>query len=198
MEEAQADIMIRAPRDFRVGVFTWELITDKMLYGSWAGILCLIAFISVVYGAGDSNLGMDCNKEWDGSCDVVFRGRTTVFAVLSLLLLVTAWEVKHFTRSLFNLDPARYRGKFSVFKAVTYNRFLLWAVIAGFLITFPVIYIPVVNTIVFKHKGITWEWGVVVGCFVVYVAFVEAWKAIKRRLGIFSAQVQRLEGESVV
>lgn len=190
MEEAQADIMIRPPRDMRVGVFTKELITDKMLYGSFAGILCLISFVIVVYGAGHGNLGEDCNAEWNGSCDVVFRGRATVFAVLSFLLLVTAWEVKHFSRSLFNLDPSRYRGKFSIFKALVHNGFLLWAVVAGFLITFPVIYIPVVNETVFKHRGITWEWGVVFGCLVCYVAFVEAWKAIKRHIRLWSGSTR--------
>jgi P-type Na+/K+ transporter len=196
MEEAQADIMIRPPRDLRIGVFTWELITDKMLYGTWAGILCLVSFVSVVYGAGNSNLGQDCNEAHNSSCDVVFRGRATVFAVLSFLLLVTAWEVKHFTRSLFNLDPARYRGPFSIFKALIYNRFLLWAVVAGFVITFPVIYIPVVNTTVFRHKGITWEWGIVVGAFFAYVTFVEGWKACKRRWGIFAVKPVRLIGEA--
>jgi magnesium-transporting ATPase (P-type) len=184
--------MIRQPRDLDVGVFTWELICDKMLYGSWAGILCLVSFVIVVYGAGNGNLGTNCNEEWNESCDVVFRARATVFGVLSFLLLVTAWEVKHFSRSLFNLDPARFKGKFSIFKALTYNRFLLWAVVAGFLITFPVIYIPVVNTTVFKHKAIGWEWGVVFGCLICYVAFVETWKAIKRRCGIWSGMGQTL------
>jgi magnesium-transporting ATPase (P-type) len=198
MEEAQADIMIRPPRDLKVGVFTWELITDKMLYGTWAGILCLVSFISVVYGGGNGNLGQDCNEDWNSSCDTVFRARATVFAVLSFILLVTAWEVKHFTRSLFNLDPARFKGKVAVFKALAYNRVLLWAVVAGFVITFPVIYIPVVNVTVFKHKGIGWEWGIVVAALVAYVAFVESWKAIKRRFGIFAAKIQRIEGGSPV
>ncbi|EHL01121.1 putative Calcium-transporting ATPase 3 [Glarea lozoyensis 74030] len=191
MEEAQADIMVRPPRDLRVGVFTWELICDKMLYGTWAGILCLISFIIVIFGPGNGNLGVDCNEEFNETCTTVFRGRATVFAVLSFLLLVTAWEVKHFSRSLFNLDPARFPGRFSIFKALAYNRFLLWAVVAGFVITFPVIYIPTVNTIVFKHKGITWEWGIVFGALIAYIAFVEAWKAIKRRFGIWSGKGQR-------
>lgn len=198
MEEAQADIMIRPPRNSRLGVFTWELITDKMIYGSFAGILCLVAFISVVYGEGHANLGFDCNNGWDDTCDVVFRGRATVFAVLSFLLLVTAWEVKHFTLSLFNLDPSRFNGPFSVLKALAYNRFLMWAVFAGFAITFPVIYIPVVNTVVFKHKAITWEWGVVAGSLVAYITLVEAWKACKRRWGLFSVGVVKCDGESVV
>ncbi|KAH7393631.1 putative calcium-transporting ATPase 3 [Cadophora sp. MPI-SDFR-AT-0126] len=192
MEEAQADIMIRAPRDLRVGVFTWELITDKMLYGTWAGILCLVSFIIVVFGGGNGKLGTDCNEDWNDTCDVVFEGRATVFAVLSFLLLVTAWEVKHFGRSLFNLDPRRFKGPFSIFKALVYNRFLLWAVVAGFVITFPVIYIPVVNKTVFKHKSISWEWGVVFGALVCYIAFVESWKAIKRRFGIWSGKGQAI------
>merc|ERR1711939_183249 len=169
MEEAQADIMIRAPRD-----------------------LCLVSFIIVVFGNGNGKLGTDCNEDWNETCDVVFEGRATVFAVLSFLLLVTAWEVEHFSRSLFNLDPRRFKGPFSVFKALIYNRFLLWAVVAGFVITFPVIYIPVVNKTVFKHKSISWEWGVVFGALVCYIAFVESWKAIKRRFGIWSGKGQAI------
>jgi Na+-exporting ATPase len=198
MEEAQADIMIRPPRDLKTGVFTWELITDKMLYGTWAGILCLLSCISVVYGGGNGNLGHDCNEAWNSSCDTVFRARATVFAVLSFILLITAWEVKHFTRSLFNLDPTRFTGKVAVFKALGYNRVLFWAVIAGFVITFPVIYIPVVNVTVFKHKGIGWEWGIVAAALVAYIAFVESWKAIKRRCGIFASKVQKIESGSPV
>ncbi|KAG9228796.1 putative calcium-transporting ATPase 3 [Amylocarpus encephaloides] len=190
MEEAQADIMVRPPRDLRVGVFTWELICDKMLYGTFAGVLCLVSFIVVVFGAGNGNLGEDCNEAFNETCNVVFRARATVFAVLSFLLLVTAWEVKHFSRSLFNLDPVRFPGRLSIFKALTYNRFLLWAVVAGFVITFPVIYIPVINTVVFKHQGIGWEWGVVFGSLVCYIALVEAWKSIKRRFGIWSGKGQ--------
>ena len=188
MEEAQADIMLRPPRDLKVGVFTWELIIDKMVYGTIAGALCLISFVIVVFGAGNGNLGVDCNEKYNSTCDVVFRARSTVFAILSFLLLVTAWEVKHFSRSLFNLDPARFPGKRSVFKALTYNRFLWWAVVAGFVITFPVIYIPTVNMVVFKHKAITWEWGVVVGSLVVYVAGIESWKGYKRHSGLYSVK----------
>lgn len=193
MEEAQADIMIRLPRDLRVGVFTPELIVDKMLYGTFAGVLCLVSFIIVVFGAGNGDLGDDCNESFNYSCDVVYRGRATVFAVLSFLLLVTAWEVKHFSRSLFNLDPVKYRGQWTLLKALMYNRFLLWAVVAGFVVTFPVIYIPFINQTVFKHKGIGWEWGMVLGSLVCYVGFVEAWKGVKRRFGLWSAVLVTLE-----
>ncbi|KAL4778485.1 hypothetical protein BJX76DRAFT_362687 [Aspergillus varians] len=186
LEEAQPDIMFRPPHDLKVGVFTRELITDKMVYGTFMGSLCLVAFVSVIYGAGSgtASMGRDCNDGWNGSCGTVFEARATTYATLTFLLLVTAWEVKHFSRSLFNLNPDRYPGKLSVFNSIWQNQFLFWAVIAGFVIAFPVIYLPEVNRVVFKHQGISWHWGIVFGCVVVYLALVESWKATKRRFGI--------------
>ncbi|TGZ79043.1 sodium transport ATPase [Ascodesmis nigricans] len=180
LEEASPDVMTRPPHDLRTGVFTWEVIIDKSLYGVTMGLLCLISFVIVIFGANDGNLGHDCNHSFNDSCEPVYRARATVFAVLSFLLLLTAWEVKHFTRSLFRLNPERHTGPLAVFHAIWYNRFLFWAVVAGFVITFPVIYIPVFNSVVFKHTGISWEWGVVIGACVAYLSVVEGWKAIKR------------------
>lgn len=45
---------------------------------------------------------------------------------------------------------------------------------------FPVIYIPVINTKVFLHKSITWEWGVAVGTTALFLLGAEAWKWGKR------------------
>ncbi|KAL4753094.1 hypothetical protein BDW72DRAFT_44613 [Aspergillus terricola var. indicus] len=190
LEEAQPDIMYRPPHDLKVGVFTRELITDKMVYGSFMGCLCLVAFASVIYGAGDgtASMGDDCNEGWNSTCGTVFEARATTYATLTFLLLVTAWEVKHFSRSLFNLDPDRYPGKLSVFHSIWRNQFLFWAVIAGFVVAFPVIYLPAVNRVVFKHRGISWHWGIVFGCVVVYLVLVESWKAMKRRFGIGSGK----------
>ncbi|KAL4981066.1 hypothetical protein BDW66DRAFT_123851 [Aspergillus desertorum] len=190
LEEAQPDIMYRPPHDLKIGVFSRELITDKIVYGSFMGCLCLVAFASVIYGAGEGTAGMgyDCNEGWNSTCGTVFEARATTYATLTFLLLVTAWEVKHFSRSLFNLDPDRYRGKLSIFHSIWRNQFLFWAVMAGFAIAFPVIYLPAVNRVVFKHQGISWHWGIVFGCVVVYLALVESWKAIKRRFGIGSGK----------
>lgn len=185
MEEAQPDLLQRPPANSKSGVFTVDLIRDKMIYGFFMGALCLASFTSVAYGvAGPGRLGEKCNDEFNDSCDVVFRARSTTYATLSFLLLVTAWEAKHFTRSLFAMNPELWTGPWSVFPTVWRNRTLFWAVVAGFAFTFPVIYIPVVNRIVFKHDGITWEWGIVVACVVAYLALLESWKAVKRRIGL--------------
>lgn len=195
LERAQHDIMLRPPHDPSIGVFTREIIIDKMVYGVTMGCLCLAAFASVAYGAGGGELGRECNDGWNDSCGVVFRARATTYATLTFLLLVTAWEVKHFKRSLFNIDPVRFPGRFSIFPALWSNQFLFWAVVAGFVLCFPIVFVPELNTEVFRHTMITWEWGIVFACLVVYVALVESWKAVKRAMGwgaALSKEAERL------
>lgn len=192
LEESQSDSMYRPPHDLKVGVFTKELITDKFIYGFFMGALCLMSFSLVAYVGPDPTnvgLGRGCNEDFGPECEVVYRARATTYATITLLLLVTAWEVKHFSRSLFNLYPGSSTPRgLSVFPTVWRNRFLFWAVTAGFAILFPIVYLPVINRSVFKHSHITWEWGVSFGCFVIYVAAIETWKAIKRRFGIWSGK----------
>ncbi|KAK3306224.1 P-type ATPase-like protein [Chaetomium strumarium] len=215
IEAAQPDIMQRPPRPVAsssssssssYGPFTRELLTDKFVYGTAMGGLCLAAFTSVAYGVGDGLHGHDCNEAYSAACDVAFRARAATFATLTFLLLVTAWEAKHFTRSLFAMYPREQDDTkqggiwwLSVVGTVWENKFLFGAVTAGFVIAFPVIYIPVVNRVVFKHEAITWEWGIVAACVVVYTAIVEAWKAVKRRFGLGAAAAGigkgRMEGE---
>lgn len=190
LEESQSDSMYRPPHDLATGVFTAELITDKFIYGFMMGSLCLMSFALVAYvGPNSGSLGSNCNEGWNDSCNVVFRARATTYTTLTLLLLVTAWEVKHFSRSLFNLYPDSLvpRG-LSVFQTVWRNRFLFWAVSAGFSIMFAIVYLPIINRQVFKHDAITWEWAVSFGCVAVYIAAIESWKAVKRRFGIWSGK----------
>jgi Na+-exporting ATPase len=60
------------------------------------------------------------------------------------------------------------------------NKFLFWAILAGFILVFPVVYIPVINHDVFKQSGISWEWGIVGIETVLFFAGVESWKWVKR------------------
>ena len=73
------------------------------------------------------------------------------------------------------------------------NRFLFWSVALGALSVVPVITIPVLNTNVFRHKNITWEWALAFGCVVVYIALVEMWKLAKNSYGLFD-ESQRIHG----
>src|SRR5579859_6923839 len=157
-------------------------MVDMAVYGTLMGALCLVAFALVVFGVGGGELGAKCNEIYSPSCDVVFRARATVFALLTWTLLLFAWECKHFERSLFRLTPGEPIGLQNILKNSYANKFLFWAIVIAFFSVFPVIYIPVLNETVFKHKPISWEWGIVFGGLILFVLGVELWKFMKRKL----------------
>ncbi|KAG7128013.1 Calcium-transporting ATPase 3 like protein [Verticillium longisporum] len=64
---------------------------------------------------------------------------------------------------------------------------LLGLVAAGGISVFPVVYIPYVNHNLFKHTGITWEWGVAVAFTILFVFGIEAWKFVKRTFGLLES-----------
>ncbi|KAK9789652.1 putative P-type Na(+) transporter [Seiridium cardinale] len=178
-EKASVEVMRKPPHDKKRGVFTNQILVDMLVYGLLMGILTLMSFVIVVYGANGGNLGHDCNGTYSESCQAVFRARSTVFAELTWLILISAWEFKDLRRSMFRLNPDS-KSKFPFFKDVYENKFLFWAVLLGGISVFPVVYIPVVNTNVFKHTAISWEWAIVVAALFFFVAGVELWKMAKR------------------
>ncbi|PGH34286.1 potassium/sodium efflux P-type ATPase, fungal-type [[Emmonsia] crescens] len=192
-EKASTSVMHRPPHDTKAGVFTWQIIADMVIYGIIMGACTLLTFVIIIYGVGNGtdDLGHDCNGSSNDTCHVVFRARAAVFAELTWLILISAWEFKHLRNSMFNLDPLRDHGgdrapAFPFFRDIWENKFLFWAVVIGFVSVFPAVYIPGLNTQVFKHRGITWEWGLAFGSIFVFVLGVEAWKLIKRRTGWFA------------
>jgi potassium/sodium efflux P-type ATPase len=188
-EKASSDIMCRPPHNMKWGVFTPQIIVDMVVYGIIMGTCTLLTFVIIIYGVYEGRLGEDCNRtyntfSYESSCDPVFRARAAVFAELTWLILISAWEFKSIRRSMFRLDPAS-ESRFPFFKDVYENRFLFWAVVICAFSVFPAVYIPVLNTKVFKHVGITWEWALSGGAVFVFVLGVEAWKGIKRHWHLF-------------
>ncbi|KAN0113224.1 potassium/sodium eff [Hyaloscypha variabilis] len=191
-EKASSDIMRRRPHSIKYGVFTPQIIVDMLVYGILMGTCTLLTFVIIIYGVYDGCLGSDCNRGYQtdtyaSSCEPVFRARAAVFAELTWLILIAAWEFKSIRRSMFRLDPAT-QSRFPFFSDVYENRFLFWAVVIGALSVFPAVYIPGLNTKVFKHVGIGWEWGLAFGAIIVFVLGVEAWKAVKRHTGWFISE----------
>ncbi|AEO55522.1 ATPase, P-type cation-transporter [Thermothelomyces thermophilus ATCC 42464] len=182
-EKASPMVMRKPPQDKRRGVFSNQILADMMVYGLLMGICTLMTFVIVVYGRYDGQLGHDCNRKFSDSCIPVFRARAAVFAELTWLILLSAWEFKDIRRSLFRLNP-NDTSRFPLFKDLYNNPFLFWAVAIGFVSVFPTVYIPYLNRDVFKHTSISWEWGVVIGMTIVYVLGIEVWKYVKRRLNI--------------
>ncbi|TDZ35661.1 Calcium-transporting ATPase 3 [Colletotrichum spinosum] len=182
-EEAAADVMRKPPQNKKRGVFTNQVLVDMTVYGILMGALTMVTFTIIVWGANDGNLGNQCNKSFSEACRPVFRARAAVFAELTWIILISAWEFKNLRRSMFRLNPDS-KSKFPFFKDIYANKFLFWAVVIGALSVFPVVYIPTVNTTLFKHVGITWEWGISVGFTLLYVVGVEAWKFTKRTFNL--------------
>ncbi|PTB65690.1 cation transporting ATPase [Trichoderma citrinoviride] len=190
-EAAAREVMRKAPQSKKRGVFTNQIIVDMIVYGLLMGACTLCTFCIVIYGANDGNLGTDCNTHFSDSCVPVFRARAATFALLTWLILISAWEFKSLRRSMFRLNPDD-DSVFPFFKDVYSNRFLFWSVVIGGLSVFPVVYIPFLNTRFFKHTGISWEWTLSVGFTLVYVTGVELWKLAKRQFRLLEdGPVQR-------
>ncbi|KAK2762207.1 hypothetical protein FQN54_001216 [Arachnomyces sp. PD_36] len=179
MEVAAPDIMNRPPQS-KQGIFTLEIIVDILVYGVWMSCLCLAAFALVMFGFGDGNLGTHCNDRYKEECDTVFRARATTFVCLTWFALFLAWEMVDMRRSFFRMQPGSKKYFTQWMYDVWRNKFLFWAIMAGFITIFPLLYIPGLNHIVFKHTGISWEWGIVFIEAILFFLGVEAWKWCKR------------------
>ena len=180
VEIAAPDIMARPPQSLKKGVFTFEVMVDMLAYGLWMACLCLAAFSLVMFGFGDGNLGTGCNETYSAECDTVFRARATTFVCLTWFALFLAWEMVNMRRSFFRMQPGSKRYFTQWMFDVWRNQFLFWAIMAGFITIFPTLYIPVINHVVFKHEGISWEWGIVIIEAILFFAGVESWKWGKR------------------
>ncbi|KAK2616947.1 P-type ATPase [Conoideocrella luteorostrata] len=181
-EIAAPDIMQRPPQNLKQGVFTPELLIDMIVYGLWMSALCLSSFVLVLYGFGNGadDLGDNCNNQYSDDCKVVFRARATTFACLTWFALFLAWEMVNLRRSFFRMQPKSKKYFTQWIIDAWRNKFLFWSIVAGFITMFPIIYIPGLNTVVFKHAGISWEWGIVfIEAFLFFLG-IESWKWAKR------------------
>ncbi|KAL2887613.1 Sodium transport ATPase 5 [Ceratocystis lukuohia] len=191
-EHAVPDIMRRPPQSLSTGIFTMEFLVDMVAYGLWITALCLGSFTLVVFGFGDGDLGFQCNDSYNDTCDVVFRARATTFACLTWFALFLAWEMVDMRRSFFAAPSFSIDGLKHWARTLWRNQFLFWAIIVGFATLFPLLYIPVINTKVFKHKGISWEWAIVFIATGLFFVGVESWKWAKRVF--FRRQAKKTQG----
>ena len=140
--------------------------------------VCILAsFVVVLFGFNGGDFGHDCNITYSGSCEGVFRARATAYTAMMWIFLIFAWELVDGRRSLFDGSVRDTRGWASVFWR---NQFLFWSVVVGFVLTVATLYIPVIDTVVFMHLGIEWEWVVVIIAVLVFLSAAESYKWAKR------------------
>ncbi|CAI7655551.1 hypothetical protein PCG10_000893 [Penicillium crustosum] len=184
MEIAAPEVMDRPPQS-KQGIFTWEIIIDTLVYGVWMAALCLSAFSLVMFRWGNGDLAQGCNTHYNDpnkpyDCDTVFRARATTFTCMTWFALFLAWEMMHLRRSFFQMQPNSKKVFTQWMYDIWRNKFLFFGIMTGFVLAFPIIYIPVINHSVFKHSSISWEWAIVFVETVLFFLGIESWKWCKR------------------
>lgn len=180
LEKAAPDLMVRPPNDSKHGIFTVEVIVDMFAYGILMAGCCMGTFTSIIYGKFDGEFGESCNKRYSESCRDVFRSRSAAFATMTWCALILAWEVVDMRRSFFRMQPETDAPVKQFFRDIWGNKFLFWSIMFGFVSAFPVVYIPVINEIVFLHMPIGFEWGLAIGFSVAFWIGCELYKYGKR------------------
>ncbi|KAI7856652.1 potassium/sodium efflux P-type ATPase [Circinella umbellata] len=171
LEPVHPEQMLVPPRPTSEGLFARPTIIDIVFYGTVIGVICLLNFIVVVYGYGGGQLGYDCNHNYNDSCEIVFRARGAVFAALTIMVLLHAFTCRDLLYPIWTWNGLVKRQQ---------NYYLLWSSVGCVCLMFVALYVPVLNTVVFKHKGIGWEWGMVAVSCLVYMAITEIYKFFKR------------------
>ncbi|EKV20390.1 Sodium P-type ATPase, putative [Penicillium digitatum] len=184
MEIAAPEVMDRPPQS-KQGIFTWEIIIDTLVYGVWMAALCLSAFSLVMFRWGNGDLAQGCNTHYNDpskpyDCDTVFRARATTFTCMTWFALFLAWEMMHLRRSFFQMQPNSTKLFTQWMHDIWRNKVLFFGIMTGFVLAFPIIYIPVINHRVFKHSNISWEWAIVFVETVLFFLGIESWKWCKR------------------
>lgn len=117
LEPAHPDQMNVPPRRRDQGLFRASNLCDIFFYGFLVGILSLLNYIVAVFGYGNGDLGHDCNKSYNESCDLVFRSRAAVFTAATAILLLHSFTVRNLHGPVW--APAIFTGE---------RRWYLWFV----------------------------------------------------------------------
>jgi Ca2+-transporting ATPase len=155
MEDAESDIMKKPPRDPKEGIFAQGLGGRVIYQGVVIAILTLISFIIGYSGQYTS---------------VVLKQTTAMtmaFLTLSTCEIFHSINLRSSTRSIFTIK--------------THNIYLLSAILASFVLTLGVIYIPGLNT-VFELTALSLtNFLIAVGLSVLIIPIVEIEKTISRK-----------------
>ncbi|ORZ22855.1 P-type II D ATPase [Lobosporangium transversale] len=173
LEPPSESNMREPPRSAKQGLFSFEVVMDTFVYGLAMGALSFANFCIVIFGFNNGEFGSECNSEYSDLCDGVFRARATSYAGMTFLILAHAINCRALR------EPGWTRKNLATLK---YNKMLWLSIVIGALLVFPVIYIPGFNNNVFKHTYMTYEWGLVIASLVIFIAFAELYKMIKRRV----------------
>ena len=182
LEKSMRGIMERPPRSTKRVVFSNEVIIDTFAYGVIMGAIVLSTFVIVIAALPTGSFdATGCNHSMTPpGCDAVYRARAAAFTTHCILLLLHAYNCRDINKSIFKMH-------------FNDNRSLFYVVVCSILALFPVVYIPYINTELFRQAPISWEWGMVVGFSILFVALSELYKlakgGIRRRFRLYNSEV---------
>lgn len=155
MEQGEKDIMKRKPRSAADGIFANGMLFDVIFQGVIITILTLLAYAVGHY--------IESGRwEFVNSAD----GTTMAFLTLSMVQIFHS----------FNMRSRRV----SIFRMSHQNKFLWLSMIASYLGTTAVIYVPFLsNAFGFESISVK-EYGVAMGLAIMIIPIVEIVKAVKR------------------
>ncbi|KAI8990225.1 hypothetical protein BDB01DRAFT_717749 [Pilobolus umbonatus] len=175
-QPATSTIMRQPPRPSKESIFNKEIIIDTITYSLALCAISVVALFVPLYTIGNGVEGINCDSQYrnqmiPGSCDSFFRGRATLFIVVTLGAIVIMIHNRSFRDSEWNLA-----GLKRSFKSRTIRYTFLFDIVC--LCVF--LYVDVVAIDGFRMLGITWEWGLVIGLLIALIVFGEIFKWFKR------------------
>lgn len=156
MEEAESDIMKRKPRDAKEGIFAGGVGFNVAFQGAMVTCITLAAYFVGHY--------MESGR-WEivNSPD----GMTMAFLTLSMAEIFHSFNMRSLNKSIFHI-----KGQ---------NKFLLGAMLASFICTTAVIYIPFLSAAFgFEHISFM-EYGICILLAILVIPIVELVKLIQRQ-----------------
>eukprot|EP00742_Colponemidia_sp_Colp-10_P014910 GILJ01016985.1.p1 GENE.GILJ01016985.1~~GILJ01016985.1.p1 ORF type:complete len:1098 (-),score=124.86 GILJ01016985.1:216-3509(-) len=175
-DAGDASIMARAPKR-TAKLFTHEVILDLIAYGCVIGALSLTSFTLSLYASGGlHHLHAQCHhpsEEKEAGCVALYRARGAGFATLVVLLLINGLNC---------VDPRQ--NLWRMFKRRRRISTMLWCCVFGFVILFPMLYVPVINDEVLEHGGFGWEWAMILLVAVLYMIYTCVYKACKSGVAV--------------
>ena len=164
MEDEENDIMDRAPRDSKDGIFAGHMGTDCVIQGILITVLVMASFFAGVY------LDM-------GYIDIaqMNAGDADLEGVMMAFITLTAVEIFH----SINMRSRRE----SIFKMKTHNKWLIFSSIAAIALTVLVVAQPALSSIFFGNVTLPVE-GYIISIVIaaLIIPTVEIQKAIMRKI----------------
>ncbi|KAG2182594.1 hypothetical protein INT44_005573, partial [Umbelopsis vinacea] len=173
VQKASPTVMQEPPRPPTESVFNREIILDTMVYGIGIAVFTLGVFYIVLFGAGNGVQASNCDSNYTDGCYDFYRARSAMLVTFSYISLVVAIHCRSYRRPEWNL-----RGIKETMHTTTWVGTCIFVTVG--LLVF--IYVPTVNIQGFRQAAISWEWGLCIGFILLYIAFGEMYKMIKRKV----------------